>query len=102
LDLLRAAGAVGDICLRFFDAAGAAVATPLNDRVIGMKLEQLRGVKRAVGIAGGKQKLRAIRGALRGRYINVLITDRFTAQDLLQSAETSDAPPLPAFTPSHI
>ena len=41
-------------------------------------------VKRAVGIAGGKRKLSAIRGALRGRLINVLITDRFTAQDLLQ------------------
>lgn len=84
LDQLRAVGAVGDICLRFFDACGKPVATPLNNRVIGMKLDQLRQVKRAVGIAGGKQKLSAIRGALRGRLINVLITDRFTAQQLLQ------------------
>ncbi len=83
LDMLRAAGAVGDICLRFFDASGAPVVTPLNDRVIGMDLDQLRQVKRAVGIAGGKQKLSAIRGALRGKLINVLITDHFTAQHLL-------------------
>lgn len=100
LDLLRAAGAVGDICLRFFDAAGSPVVTSLNDRVIGMQLEQLRNVKRAVGIAGGKQKLRAIHGALRGRYINVLITDRFTAQDLLQSTDSDDVLPISAFTPS--
>src|SRR5689334_3574496 len=85
LDILRAAGAAGDICLRFFDAAGTPAVTPLDERVIGMPLEQLRGVKRAVGIAGGKRKLSAIRGALRGRLINVLITDRFTAQDLLQT-----------------
>jgi DNA-binding transcriptional regulator LsrR (DeoR family) len=83
LDMLRAAGAVGDICLRFFDASGTPVATPLNERVIGIGLDQLRQVKRAVGIAGGKQKLNAIRGALQGRLINVLITDRFTAEHLL-------------------
>ena len=83
LDMLREAGAVGDICLRFFDAAGKPVETPLNQRVIGMGLDQLQKVKRAVGIAGGAQKLGAIRGALQGRLINVLITDFFTAQHLL-------------------
>ncbi|GHO99090.1 DNA-binding transcriptional regulator [Reticulibacter mediterranei] len=83
LDMLRAAGAVGDICLRFFDASGTPVVTPLNERVIGMTLGQLQQVKRAVGIAGGKEKLNAIRGALQGRLINVLITDRFTAERLI-------------------
>jgi DNA-binding transcriptional regulator LsrR (DeoR family) len=87
LDMLRAAGAVGDICLRFFDAAGRPAVTPLDERVIGIRLDQLREVKRAVGIAGGKRKLSAIRGALRGGLINVLITDRFTAQNLLQTEE---------------
>ncbi len=83
LDMLRGAGAVGDIGLRFFDATGTPVVTPLNERVIGMTLDQLQRVKRAVGIAGGKAKLSAIRGALQGRLINVLITDRFTAEHLL-------------------
>ncbi|MDB5081543.1 MAG: deoR 1 [Chloroflexi bacterium] len=87
LSVLRETGAVGDICLRFFDAAGVPVATPLNDRVIGMRLDQLRRVKRAVGIAGGKQKLNAIRGALQGGLINVLITDRFTAQELVANLD---------------
>jgi DNA-binding transcriptional regulator LsrR (DeoR family) len=80
---LRSLGAVGDVCLRFFDADGAPIQTPLNDRVIGMELEQLRKVKRSVGIAGGAQKLAAIRGAVRGALINVLITDSFTAQALI-------------------
>ncbi|MEO8285285.1 MAG: sugar-binding transcriptional regulator [Chloroflexota bacterium] len=90
LDILREAGAVGDICLRFFDAKGTPVATPLDDRVIGMSLDQLRGVRRAVALAGGKRKLNAIRGAMLGGLVNVLITDRFTAQHLVEYRVPSD------------
>jgi DNA-binding transcriptional regulator LsrR (DeoR family) len=77
-------GAVGDICLRFFDANGAPVITPLNDRVIAIELADLTRVNRVVGIAGGRRKFAAIRGALRGRRINVLITDRSTAERLVK------------------
>ncbi|GAB4181800.1 MAG: sugar-binding transcriptional regulator [Roseiflexaceae bacterium] len=82
LALLRSHGTVGDICLRFFDQDGTLVQTPLNERVIGMQLEQLRQVPRSVGIAGGMRKLQAIRGALAGRWVNVLITDNHTAAAL--------------------
>ena len=101
LALLRERGAVGDICLRFFDQNGAPVITPLNDRVIGMRLEQLRNVPRSVGIAGGKRKLQAIQGALAGRWINVLVTDSRTAAALVdnvrlaQRAETQSLIPEP-------
>ena len=86
LETLRRKGAVGDICLRFFDRDGLPVLTPLNDRVISMDLEQLRKVERVVGVAGGKRKTAAIRGALTGRWVNVLITDRHTAARLLEPA----------------
>ena len=82
LEMLRSRGAVGDICVRFFDAQGKPVLMPLDDRVISMRLEQLKRVKRSVGVAGGKRKHEAIRGALLGGLINVLITDRFTAEVL--------------------
>jgi DNA-binding transcriptional regulator LsrR (DeoR family) len=85
LKSLSAHGAVGDICLRFFDAAGAPVQTPLNDRVISIELAQLKQVRRVVGIAGGKRKTAAIRGALAGGWINMLITDRSTAERLLHT-----------------
>ncbi|MBE2233504.1 MAG: sugar-binding transcriptional regulator [Anaerolinea sp.] len=87
-EALAAQGAVGDVCLRYFDADGQPVQTPLNERVIGMELDQLRRVRRTVGIAGGERKLAAIRGALRGRLINVLITDLATAQALAGPAAT--------------
>ena len=55
--------------------------------MISMSLQQLQCVKRAVGIAGGRRKFSAIRGALAGRWINVLITDRFTAERLVSEEE---------------
>jgi DNA-binding transcriptional regulator LsrR (DeoR family) len=86
LHVLQDSGAVGDICLRFFDADGVPVQTPFNERVIGLDLPQIKVVNRAVGIAGGLRKREAIRGALRGGWINVLITDRCTAQWLVDGA----------------
>jgi DNA-binding transcriptional regulator LsrR (DeoR family) len=82
------AGGVGDMSLRFFDADGATVKTPLDDRVIGMSLESLENVDRVIALAGGRSKTQAIRGALRTGAINVLITDKFTAERLV-----ADNPP---------
>ena len=76
------AGAVGDISLRFFDEDGNSVKTPLDDRVIGMPLEEMGNVDRVIALAGGKSKTEAIRGALRIGVIDVLITDKFTAERL--------------------
>lgn len=85
LATLRENGAVGDILYRFYDAEGNLVQTPLAKRVTGMDHDQLRRVKRVVGIAGGARKFDAIRGALNGKLINTLITDRFTAERLVQA-----------------
>jgi DNA-binding transcriptional regulator LsrR (DeoR family) len=83
LKLLAGKGAVGDICLRFFNQAGRPVITDLNDRVISIDLDQLRAVRRVVGVAGGRRKIQAIRGALSGKLVNVLITDLACAEQLL-------------------
>jgi len=85
LTSLRRSGAVGDICLRFFDVNGEPVRSVLNDRVIGMTLDKIKQVHRSVGIAGGVRKIPAIRAALHGRLVNVLITDRFTAKKLIST-----------------
>jgi DNA-binding transcriptional regulator LsrR (DeoR family) len=92
LKSLSERGAVGDICLRFFDEDGEPVVTPLNERVIAIELADLVRVERVVGIAGGRRKFAAIRGALRGRRVNVLITDRTTAERLVKSAQAAARP----------
>ena len=85
LNQLRKQGAVGDICLQFFDSSGQPVRTDLTERVIGMSLQQIKKAKRVIALAGGKRKVDAIVGALNGHWINVLITDRGTAKSVLEA-----------------
>lgn len=82
LQELSALKAVGDLCLHFFDADGRPIRSPIEGRVIGITLEQLRLIPRVVGVAGGQRKHQALLGALRGRLIDVLVTDQFTAARL--------------------
>jgi DNA-binding transcriptional regulator LsrR (DeoR family) len=88
LEDLQKSGAVGDICLCFYDAAGRQVRGALDGRVIGIDLESLRQVQRSVALCGGKKKFPAILGALRGQWVNTLITDQYTAQRLVNAQPT--------------
>jgi deoxyribonucleoside regulator len=58
----------------------------LGNRVIGIDLERLRRVRTTVGIAGGKRKFASILGALRGKWINTLVTDQYTAERLAKNS----------------
>jgi len=80
---LQALGAVGDIGLRFFDADGRAIPHAINERIIGLTLEQIRAIPRVIGVAGGPEKSEVIRAALRGQLINVLVTDEANARRLV-------------------
>ena len=84
LQLLAERGAVGDICLHYYDAAGKPVLSQDEDPVIGMELEQIRRCPQVIALAGGVDKENAIRGALQGDYIDVLITDFPTARALIK------------------
>ena len=83
LNRLREAGAIGDLCLHFFDAAGSAVSTDLEQRIIGISADNLLNVPRRIGFAGGSRKIEAIRAAAKGNWIDVLVTDSITALALL-------------------
>ncbi|WP_445520852.1 sugar-binding transcriptional regulator [Streptomyces sp. NEAU-174] len=76
-------GAVGDVCTRYFDISGKPFDAPFNDRLIGIEPDRLRAVERRIGVAGGVNKVSAIRGAVRGGWVNVLITDVEVARELL-------------------
>lgn len=80
---LKASGAVGAICGRFFDGNGQKCWGQLDDRTIGLNLDELRRIRHKICIASGKEKVPAILGALRGKLLNVLITDENTAENLL-------------------
>jgi len=86
LERLKEIGAVGDIGLRYIDAHGKPLDLELNERIIGLTLEQIMNIPRVIGVAGGTVKYEVIRAALRGKILDVLVTDHITAQALL--AET--------------
>jgi DNA-binding transcriptional regulator LsrR (DeoR family) len=78
-------GAVGVICGRFFDFNGNPVVGSVDNRIIGLTLEELSRVPTRIAIAGGPEKIEAILGALRGGYITDLVTDEATARNLLEA-----------------
>ena len=80
---LRGLGAVGDVCLHYFDASGSPVSSSLDERVLGIPSSLLRKVPRRIGVAGGMRKLEAIRAALSGGWINILVTDSQIASALI-------------------
>lgn len=86
LTRLMKKGAVGDILSRFFDAEGNVVDDEVHDRVIGIPIELVKSDKKTViGVAGGASKILAIRAALSQKYVNVLITDEWSAGELLKT-----------------
>jgi DNA-binding transcriptional regulator LsrR (DeoR family) len=82
-DLAKSKGAVGEVNLRFIDAAGKPIRSELDDLVIGITLEQLSKAERRVAVAGGVDKHEVTLAAIKGGWINVLITDEETAEYLL-------------------
>lgn len=74
----------GDICSQFFDIHGSLIETSISDRTIAIGLERLKQTKYAIGIAESEEKADAIIGALRGKYLNVLVTTEETAGIILE------------------
>jgi deoxyribonucleoside regulator len=48
-----------------------------------VNLDDLKKKEHSILVAGGPNKIEGIYGALKGGYANVLVTDQFTAQFLL-------------------
>jgi lsr operon transcriptional repressor len=81
---LRDRGVVGDILGQFFDSDGQVVSLPIHDRRIGIELSELASIPKVVGVAGGLHKAEAILGALRGGFLDVLVTNELVALRLLE------------------
>ncbi len=80
LERLQAAGAVGDLILRYIDSKGEPLNLELNDRIIGLTLAELSRISRVIAVAGGTVKHGIVHAALRGGWLDVLVTDQVTAE----------------------
>ena len=87
LAAVRAAGAVGQLNQRFIDAEGNPVDSPLDDLVVASTLDQLRTARTRVVVAGGASKWAPLAAALRGGWVDVLVTDLVSARYLISHAD---------------
>ncbi|MDF2950613.1 MAG: transcriptional regulator, DeoR family [Anaerocolumna sp.] len=81
--LLRMQGAVGDLLSHFIDKDGNIIDTEIDSRLISTPLPLLRELNNVIGVAAGDSKILAINATLKGKYLDILITDESTAQKLL-------------------
>lgn len=83
-ELLAKCGTVGDICSRYFDIHGNIANEDIDHRTLGLNLEELKKIRRRMGLAVGVEKAKATIGALRTGAITHLYTDENTAREIIK------------------
>jgi deoxyribonucleoside regulator len=83
---LAGCGVVGDICGLHYSINGEWLDIDINHRVVGADLNTLSKIDTVIGVAGDERKGDAILGALRGKLVDVLITDSNVAEYVLNHA----------------
>lgn len=84
---LREHQAVGSICCRFFDKEGNVCDEELNQRTLGISIEEIKKADCVMACITGKVKAEAVYYALKANLINVLVIDSITAQAILDLDE---------------
>jgi len=83
---LKKAGAVGEVCGRFFNAAGRECATPWRDCVMSIELGQLARIPHVIAVVAGADRSEAILAAVAGGFLKGLVIDEQGARALLAAA----------------
>jgi deoxyribonucleoside regulator len=78
------AGAVGDIVARYFDIHGNYIPLDLHERVIGIRIEQLRKTEHVLAVASETEKARAVIGVTRSNLITDLFIGEALAEEILE------------------
>lgn len=84
---MRRAGAVGDILGFFFDLEGDAVAGSVGDRVVGLRVDDLRAIPKVIAVVSEPAKTRALLGALRTGLVDVLIATLEVGREIVADDE---------------
>ncbi|WP_276356477.1 sugar-binding transcriptional regulator [Cohnella caldifontis] len=77
-------GAVCNISTSFLDEAGKRVHYDGENRMIGLAIDEIKAIPNVIAVAAGDDKVEAIVSALRGKCMDVLVTDMDTAKHLLE------------------
>ncbi|EXX86919.1 transcriptional regulator [Paenibacillus darwinianus] len=87
LQSLKNAKVAGDINSCFILEDGSIAQNTLNERVIGINTDDLRQAGKVIAVAEGLHKTDSIIAALKGGYINAIITEEQTASDIVSKLE---------------
>jgi len=82
---IKAAGGVGEMLGKFFDARGRVLETTLTARTLAVRLDA-SAPDRIIAIAGGPEKVEPIRAVLASGRLNGLITDEATARAIVSAS----------------
>lgn len=74
---------VGNMNAYFFNKDGQQCKSPLDKKTLDMDIAQFKKIRYVMGVAGGKFKANAILGALKGKIVNILVTDAETARTII-------------------
>ncbi|OUS04170.1 transcriptional regulator [Rhodobacterales bacterium 52_120_T64] len=85
LDWYVSQGATGVLCGRFIDANGQPIAGELDDRMIGIELEKLRGLDMGLLVSDGADKVLPMISAIAGGYVTHVVTSNETARLMLET-----------------
>jgi len=86
-EALTEAGAIGDVLGQFLDKDGNSVSQDVDERTIGMPLDQVKAVPEKIMAAAGPHKVDIIRAACLRGLVDTLVTDDVTAEMLLARVE---------------
>jgi DNA-binding transcriptional regulator LsrR (DeoR family) len=81
-DIIRAGG-IGDVLGTIIDSSGRPIDHPINDRVVGIGLKDLKNIPNVILAAGGAYKVPVIHALLGLGLVNTFVTDETTARELL-------------------
>ena len=85
VELLFRIGATGGVCGIHFDRYGVIQAKDFQKRLVSISESTLKAIPIRIGVAAGPGKVLPILGALNGGFINILVTDSTTANEVLKS-----------------
>nr|WP_250809044.1 sugar-binding transcriptional regulator [Neorhizobium tomejilense] len=81
--ILRKAGAVGDLMGRYLDATGKEIDHPLNRQVLAPEMDDFRKIGCRIVASGGAHKRKILQAVAQSGLVNVMITDADSAKAML-------------------
>jgi len=84
IDYLNSLGIVGILNFEFLDRDGNLILNKLTDRILRLyPLDSIKSTKNSIMVSFGQQKVDIMRAILKGRLVNMLLTDESTARQIL-------------------